>query len=116
MKRVMLVVAVLALAVSGCTTVRVNPLYHELSYQSTPAPNAEMSVDKTIAIIPFDDGRMYDDRNVATSDNTLLNCLPLVPYTVGHDTHPEVTYNTSEGGFSLMTWTPRFIAYIEISG
>ena len=100
MRRVMLVVAVLALAVSGCTTVRVNPLYHELSYQLTPALDTEMSVDKTIAVVPFDDGRMYDDANIATSDSVLLNWLPLVPYTVGHDTHPEVTHNTSEGGCS----------------
>lgn len=100
MKRVMLVVAVLALAVSGCTTVRVNPLYHELSYQLTPAPNAEMSVDKTIAVVPFDDARMYDDVNIATSDSMLLNCMPLVPYTVRHETHPEVTHNTSEDGLS----------------
>ena len=93
MKRAMWILAALVLAASGCTTVQVNPLYHELAYQLTPAPDVEKFVDKTIAIVPFVDGRMFNAANVKTSVSCLVNLLPLVPYTSKHDSHPEVVYN-----------------------
>lgn len=100
MRKAMLIVAALALAVSGCTTVQVNPLSHELSYQFTPAPNVEKSVDKSIAVVPFEDGRMYNNANKTTSTSILLNLVPLVWYTTGNVSHPEVVYNTTDVGIS----------------
>jgi len=95
MKKAIWVVAALALAVSGCTSTQVNPLNHELDYQFTPAPDVERSVDKSIAVVPFEDGRMYNGANRTTSTSLLVNLIPLVPYTTGKVSHPEVVYNTS---------------------
>lgn len=95
MRMTILGVVALALAVSGCTTVQVNPLSHELDYQFTPAPDVDKSVDKSIAIVPFEDGRMFNGANKTESTSILINLLPLVPYTTGKVSHPEVTYNTT---------------------
>lgn len=98
MKKAMLIVAALVLAVSGCTTVQVNPLSHELSYQFTPTPDVEKSVDKSIAIVPFEDGRMHDGANKTESTSMLVNLVPLVLWTTGYVSHPEVEYNTTSVG------------------
>ncbi len=98
MKRAMLIGAVLVWAVSGCTTMQVNPLSHELKYQLTPAPAMEKFVDKSIAVVPFDDARMYDGANKTTSTSTAWNIVPFVVYTTGVVSHPEVSYNTSVSG------------------
>ena len=98
MKRATLILAALALGVVGCTTVTLNPLSHELDYHFTPAPDVGASVDKTIAVVPFEDGRMYDGNNQTVSTSLLWNALPLVLYTTGHVSHPEVVYNTTAWG------------------
>jgi hypothetical protein len=98
MKRAMLAVVVLGVAASGCITEQVNPLAHELKYQLTPAPAMEKALDKSIAVVPFEDGRMHDGANKAESTSMLVNCIPLVFYTTARHTHPEVTYNTSVAG------------------
>ena len=95
MRMATLVVMALALAVSGCTTTQVNPLSHELDYQFTPAPDVEKSVNRSIAIVPFEDGRMLDGANKMESTSVLVNLLPLVPYTTGKISHPEVSYSTT---------------------
>ena len=98
MKKATLILAALVVTVAGCTTVQVNPLSHELDYQYTPAPNVEASVDKSIAVVPFEDGRMYNGNNRKTSDSLWLNVLPLWFRTTAEVTHPEVVYNTTEVG------------------
>ena len=96
MRRAMLIVAALVFAVSGCRTTTVNPLYHELSYLQTPAQDAEKTVGKSLAVVPFADKRAAD--NKASTTWRLLNLLPLVIYTTGYETHPEVVYNTTACG------------------
>ena len=100
MRMAILGVVALALAVSGCTTTQVNPLSHELNYQFTPAPDQDKTVDKTIAIVPFEDGRMFDGANKTESTSLMVNLIPLVWYTTGKVSHPEVVYNTTDLGMS----------------
>jgi len=94
----MLILAALVVTVAGCTTVQVNPLSHELDYQYTPAPNVEASVEKSIAVVPFEDGRMHDGNNRMTSDSLWLNVIPLWFRTRADVSHPEVVYNTTVVG------------------
>lgn len=95
MKRAMMIGAAVILAVSGCmTTQQVNPLCHELSYFETPSAPEGRVVPKSIAVVPLKDLR----ESTTTSTSMVVNCLPLVWYTTGADSHPEVVYNTSVGG------------------
>ena len=100
MRMVTLVVVAMALAVSGCTTTQVNPLSHELDYNFTPAPSPKNAVDKSIAVVPFEDGRMFGGANKTKSTSLMLNLVPLVWYTTGEVSHPEVVYNTTDLEFA----------------
>ena len=96
MKRSLFIFAALIVAAAGCvSTVQVNPLAHELAYQLTPTPAPDLTVSKSIAVVPFEDGRMYDGANISNFTPAVVNLLPGVWSTTRVDSHPEVVFNLS---------------------
>lgn len=99
MKRSLFLFAALIVAAAGCvSTVQVNPLAHELAYQLTPTPAPDLAVNKTIAVVPFEDGRMYDGANMSTFTPMIVNFVPGIWSTTRVDSHPEVVHNRSVCG------------------
>jgi len=113
MKRTMLILAALVIAVSGCAA-REAALYKELAYKPDPLTDVTLATDKAIVVVPFVDARKESE---ASSECPLWNLVPLVVRTRQVETHPELVYKTSGNCFRPVKLTgtladaiPRLLA------
>jgi len=101
MKRTMLIMAALVIAVSGCAA-REAALYKELTYKPDALTDVTLATDKAIVVVPFVDARKESE---AASECLLWNLVPLVVRTTLVETHPELVYKTSGSCFRPVKMT-----------
>lgn len=96
MKRAMLVLGLVVLAVSGCVSAREIALHDELAYKLDPVEGRIPATDKVVAVLPFDDERFDNSAELSTSP--CWNLMPLVCYTTQVSVRPERRYKTTGSG------------------